>query len=72
MEALITLQAGGKALPEEVVEHIVGKTDGVPLYVEELTKTILEADFLRERNGSYELARPVVGGLPSRPPCRTP
>ena len=55
VEALITLQAGGKALPEEVVEHIVGKTDGVPLYVEELTKTILEADFLRERNGSYEL-----------------
>ena len=57
VEALITLQAGGKALPEEVVEHIVGKTDGVPLFVEELTKTILEADFLRERNGCYELAR---------------
>ena len=57
VEALITLQAGGKALPEEVVEHIVGKTDGVPLFVEELTKTILEADFLRERNGSWELAR---------------
>jgi class 3 adenylate cyclase/predicted ATPase len=56
VEALITLQSGSKTLPEEVVEHIVGKTDGVPLYVEELTKTILEADFLRERNGNWELA----------------
>ncbi len=61
VEALITLQAGGKALPEEVVEHIVGKTDGVPLYVEELTKAILEANFLRERNGSYELTGPLSG-----------
>ena len=56
VEALIGHHAGGKALPEEVVEYILGKTDGVPLYVEELTKAILEADFLRERNGSYELA----------------
>jgi predicted ATPase/class 3 adenylate cyclase len=55
VEALIGLQAGGKVLPEEVIEHIVSKTDGVPLYIEELTKTILEADFLRERNGSWEL-----------------
>jgi predicted ATPase len=61
VEALITLQAGGKALPEEVVDHIVGKTDGVPLYVEELTKAILEADFLRERDGSYELTAPLSG-----------
>jgi len=55
VETLITQHAAGKALPSEVVEHIVNKTDGVPLYVEELTKMILEADFLREREGSYEL-----------------
>ncbi|MEE8455217.1 MAG: AAA family ATPase, partial [Limibaculum sp.] len=61
VDALITLQAGGKALPREVVEHIVDKSDGVPLYVEELTKAILEADFLRERDGRYELTGPLAG-----------
>jgi predicted ATPase len=55
VEVLIAQQANGKALPREVVEHIVGKTDGIPLYVEELTKAILEADFLLEGNDSYEL-----------------
>src|SRR5215510_12386635 len=40
--------AGGKALPPEVVEQIVAKTDGVPLFVEELTKTVLESGLLRE------------------------
>ncbi|MFQ5694899.1 MAG: AAA family ATPase, partial [Terriglobia bacterium] len=55
VEVLITRQADGKALPGEVVEHIVSKTDGVPLYVEELTKAILEADFLREETDRYAL-----------------
>ena len=35
--------AHGKALPTEVVEQVVAKTDGVPLFVEELTKTVLES-----------------------------
>jgi predicted ATPase len=48
VEALITHLAGGKALPVEVVAHIVAKTDGVPLFVEELTKMLLESDLLRE------------------------
>jgi predicted ATPase len=61
VEALIVQQAGGKALPSEVVEHIVNRTDGVPLYVEELTKAILEADFLRERDGGFELTAPLSG-----------
>lgn len=56
VEALITLQAGGEALPQEVVKHIIDKTDGVPLYVEELTKVILEARFIRKRNKGYEFA----------------
>jgi predicted ATPase len=34
---------GGKALPSEVVQQIVAKTDGVPLFVEELTKNVMEA-----------------------------
>ena len=48
--------AGGKALPAEVLEQIVAKTDGVPLFVEELTKTVLESGLLREENGAYVLA----------------
>ena len=51
--------AHGKALPPEVVEQIVAKTDGVPLFVEELTKTVLESDFLREADGHYELTGPL-------------
>jgi class 3 adenylate cyclase/predicted ATPase len=59
VEALITQQAVGKALPSEVVEHIINRTDGVPLYVEELTKAILETDILRERDDAYELTGPL-------------
>ena len=35
--------AGGKALPDEVVDQIVDRTDGVPLFIEELTKSVLES-----------------------------
>jgi predicted ATPase len=56
VEAMITQLAGGKTLPAEVVQHIVGKTDGVPLYVEELTKMLLESDLLREEADHYALA----------------
>jgi class 3 adenylate cyclase/predicted ATPase len=42
-EAIIARLTGGKALPAEVLEEIVSKTDGVPLFVEELTKAVLEA-----------------------------
>jgi class 3 adenylate cyclase len=53
--AMVDRVAGGKALPAEVTEQIVAKTDGVPLFVEELTKTVLESDLLREENGAYLL-----------------
>ena len=52
---MIDRVAGGKALPAEVLEQIVAKTDGIPLFVEELTKTVLESGLLREDNGSYVL-----------------
>ena len=41
--ALVAQIVGGKALPEEVVAQIVDRTDGVPLFVEELTKSVLES-----------------------------
>jgi class 3 adenylate cyclase len=45
--------AGGKRLPDEIVAQIVDRTDGVPLFVEELTKTVLESELLREQNGLF-------------------
>src|SRR5271165_2576890 len=53
---MIARVTGDKALPTDVLEQIVAKTDGVPLFVEELTKTVLESGLLREDNGSYVLA----------------
>ncbi|HEX3416841.1 MAG TPA: hypothetical protein VHT21_10640 [Stellaceae bacterium] len=47
--------AGGKALPDEVVAQIVERTDGVPLFVEELTKSVLESGFLHEKADRYVL-----------------
>jgi predicted ATPase len=55
VEAMIKYLAGGKALPAEVGEHIVARTDGVTLFVEELTKMLLESDLLREDADHYAL-----------------
>ncbi|MDA9435143.1 hypothetical protein XH88_25730 [Bradyrhizobium sp. CCBAU 51627] len=43
-----TQVANGRALPTEVMKQIVAKTDGNPLFVEELTKAVLEAGILVE------------------------
>jgi predicted ATPase len=51
--------ARGKALPPEVVEQIVAKTDGVPLFVEELTKMVLESGLLQEQAERYKLTGPL-------------
>ena len=59
VEALIAQRAGGKTLPAEVVQHIVAKTDGVPLYVEELTKMLLASPLLREAGDQYVLTGPL-------------
>src|SRR5262249_616487 len=50
---------GGKTLPAEVVSHIVAKTDGVPLYVEELTKMLLDSPLLRAEGAEYVLTGPL-------------
>jgi predicted ATPase len=51
--------AGGKALPPEVVAQIAVKTDGVPLFVEELTKMVLESGLLHEGEDCYALPGPL-------------
>jgi class 3 adenylate cyclase/DNA-binding MarR family transcriptional regulator len=56
----IIRSVAGKALPPEIVAEIAAKTDGVPLFVEELTKTVLESDILRDEGGRYSVARPIA------------
>jgi class 3 adenylate cyclase/predicted ATPase len=51
--------AGDKTLPPAVLEEVVRKTDGVPLFVEELTKVVLESGLLQEREDRYELTSPL-------------
>ena len=59
VEVMIERVTGGKALPAEVLGQLVTKTDGVPLFVEELTKMVLESGLLREADSSYELTGPL-------------
>jgi tetratricopeptide (TPR) repeat protein len=51
---MVSTLAGGKALPTALLEQILTKTDGVPLFVEELTKSILESDDLTEAGDHYK------------------
>ena len=57
--ALVERVTGGKTLPKEVMDEILARTDGVPLFIEELTKTVLESELLQERDGHYVLERPL-------------
>ena len=57
--SLVTQIADGKTLPDEVLARIVERTDGVPLFVEELTKSVLESGLLREEDGHYALDGPL-------------
>jgi len=54
---LVEMTAGGKSLPDEVVAQIADHADGVPLFVEELTKSVLESGLLREEGDRYVLDR---------------
>jgi predicted ATPase len=56
VETMVAHLAGGRPLPGEVVDHIVAKADGVPLYVEELTKAILGSGVLEARGDAYMLS----------------
>jgi class 3 adenylate cyclase/predicted ATPase len=56
--AIIARLAGNKALPADVLAEIVGRTDGIPLFVEEMTKAVLEAE-------SEGAARRTVAAIPS-------
>ncbi len=58
-EDLVEGITAGKPLPDSLVDQIVAKTDGVPLFVEELTKAVLNSGLLDERDGRYVLNGPL-------------
>ena len=59
VEALVELVTGGRALPAQAVEQIRARTDGVPLFIEELTKAVIEAGLVRDVGDRLELAGPL-------------
>jgi predicted ATPase len=50
---------GGRASPKEIADQIVNRTDGVPLFIEELTKAVIESGILTDAGDRYAVAGPV-------------
>ena len=59
VETMVERITAGKALPGEVLQQLVTKTDGVPLFVEESTKMVLESGLVKEWEGRYVLTGPL-------------
>ena len=57
--AIVTRVAGNRPLPDEVAAQIIAKTDGIPLFVEELTKSLLESGVLRDDGNRFVLDDPL-------------
>jgi predicted ATPase len=56
---LVGKVTGGKPLPGDVLEQVLSHTDGVPLFIEELTKSVLESKLMRETDAGYVLDTPL-------------
>jgi tetratricopeptide (TPR) repeat protein len=56
---MIAHVTGGRALPKEIAEQIVDRTDGVPLFIEELTKAVVESGLLADAGDCFAVTRPV-------------
>jgi class 3 adenylate cyclase/tetratricopeptide (TPR) repeat protein len=57
---MVGYMTGGKPLPKEITDQIVERTDGVPLFIEELTKSVVESGILTEAGDRYALAGPAA------------
>jgi hypothetical protein len=57
---MITHVIGGKILPKEIADQIIDRTDGIPLFVEELTKAVVESGVLTETGDGYRVTGPVA------------
>ena len=59
VEAMIRQITGGKPLPPDVIEQIITRTDGVPLFIEELTRIVLESTLMDDTAPQYQLNEPL-------------
>jgi predicted ATPase len=57
---MITQVTGGKSLPKEIATQIIDRTDGIPLFIEELTKAVVESGVLTETDNGYRVVGPVA------------
>jgi class 3 adenylate cyclase/predicted ATPase len=58
-EEIILRVSNNKTLPKEVLDYIFSKTDGIPLFLEELTKSMIESEMLVENGNTYQLSAPL-------------
>jgi hypothetical protein len=56
---MIVRETGGRALPKEITDQIIDRTDGVPLFIEELTKSVVESGLVTEAGDRYTAAGPL-------------
>ena len=57
---MIAYVTGGKVLPKEIADEIMDRTDGVPLFIEELTKTVVESGIVTETGDHYAVTGSLV------------
>jgi class 3 adenylate cyclase len=57
--AIVQQVTGGRPLPKDIMEQIIARTDGIPLFVEELTKTVLESGLVADEAEGYRLKGPL-------------
>ena len=57
---MIAHVTGGKTLPKEIADQIIDRTDGVPLFIEELTKSVVESGWMTDAGDHYSLTGPPV------------
>jgi predicted ATPase/class 3 adenylate cyclase len=57
---MIAKVSGGKALPRDIADQIIDRTDGVPLFVEEMTKAVIESGLLRDAGDRYMVVGPLA------------
>jgi class 3 adenylate cyclase/predicted ATPase len=60
--AMIAARTAGKTLPPEVLDQIATRAEGVPLFVEELTKAVLESSSMQDRGDHFILDKPLLAG----------
>jgi tetratricopeptide (TPR) repeat protein len=59
VDSMVASLAGGKTVPRNIRDHVLERADGVPLFIEELTRSVLESDLLEEGDTGWETTDPL-------------